>query len=217
MCRLLNYLVEHTLSGASRPLSEYMLGVDVFDRNAAIYDTCDDPIVRVQVGRLREKLRQYFVLAGTTEPLRLSIPVGTYALLVEDLEASARACPLDLRLHCINDDAAAATFTSGVNEELAYYLQTGARAGQARAEGSLRIDADRVRIVVRLVEERSPRLLWTRQFDFPPEFSIAAQETIGRCLSAHLLQVMCAAQQSNLGCNGGVTDIRAAKNLKSDR
>jgi hypothetical protein len=56
--RLLQYLVENKLQGDHGALREMAIGIEVFQRNPASFDPKEDPIVRVNVGRLREKIDQ---------------------------------------------------------------------------------------------------------------------------------------------------------------
>jgi len=185
MRRLLAYLVDHALAATPPALSEYAIGVAVFGRDARSYDTCIDPIVRVQAGRLRSKLQQYFDTQGGAETIRWEIPVGSYALRM-----TTPAAPMAVRLQCMSADPMAAAFSSGVNEELSYFLQGAPcrNRGRARAEGSVRVDAERVRVALRLAD--SERILWSRQLDFAPELTIAAQERVGRLLGACLQAAM---------------------------
>jgi TolB-like protein len=83
MCRLLRYLIEKDLSGSRRDMSEYAIGLEVFDRNPSTYYPGEDAVVRVQVGRLRERLKSYY--AGLTHYPEwiFSIPVGNYVPLIE--------------------------------------------------------------------------------------------------------------------------------------
>lgn len=78
MRELLQFLVEQKLSGSPRDTQEYAVGIEVFKRDPATYNTCTDPIVRVQVGRLRDRLRAYYAGSGTDDVLRFMIPVGSY-------------------------------------------------------------------------------------------------------------------------------------------
>ncbi|HXA46897.1 MAG TPA: hypothetical protein VNW52_04650, partial [Burkholderiaceae bacterium] len=78
MCRLLRFLVEKQLINAIRDINEYSIGIEVFDRDPASYNTGDDPIVRVQIGRLREKLKAYYAAVGNNVNLQISIPIGHY-------------------------------------------------------------------------------------------------------------------------------------------
>ncbi len=77
LARFLRYLVERSLEGASEGLKEYVIGIDVFDRQAN-YDQRLDPIVRVEARRLRGKLQQYYAQEGHTDPIRIEIPARGY-------------------------------------------------------------------------------------------------------------------------------------------
>jgi serine/threonine-protein kinase len=85
--RLLQHLVEHTLSGAQE-LKEYAVGVDVFDRGSA-FDPRTDTIVRVQARRLRAKLDEYYRSEGAADAVLIVLPKGRY--LVEYRAAAASA------------------------------------------------------------------------------------------------------------------------------
>lgn len=78
MCRLLRYLVEQALAGKRRNTSEIAIGLEVFDRDPAEYYPAIDPVVRVQVGRLRERLQQYYARCPGQVSVQFSIPVGSY-------------------------------------------------------------------------------------------------------------------------------------------
>lgn len=78
MSRLLSFIVDKALTHAVRDLSEYSIGIDVFDRNPSTYSTGDDPIVRVQMGRLREKLKNYYASLGDDTDIEIIIALGTY-------------------------------------------------------------------------------------------------------------------------------------------
>ena len=59
MSRFLKFVVEKTLVGEGERLKEYVIGVEVFDRDAN-YDPRVDAIVRVEAARLRTKLAEYY-------------------------------------------------------------------------------------------------------------------------------------------------------------
>ncbi len=69
--RLLQYLVEKAIAGEQ--ITEYAIGLDVFDKPAE-YDPRIDPVVRVEMGRVRSRLADYYAAAGRTSPLRIEIP-----------------------------------------------------------------------------------------------------------------------------------------------
>jgi len=83
LSRFLRYVVERTLAGEGDRLKEYAVGVDVFDRDDA-YDPRLDSLVRVEAGRLRTKLSEYYAGAGTADPVIIRLPRGTYAPRFEE-------------------------------------------------------------------------------------------------------------------------------------
>src|ERR1035441_6517346 len=76
--RLLRHIVDATLSGAADRLKGYTLGVEVFDRGAG-FDPNIDPIVRVEMGRLRSKLIEFYSDQGATDRVLIELPKGDYA------------------------------------------------------------------------------------------------------------------------------------------
>jgi TolB-like protein len=77
LSRLLRYVTEKTLAGESEQLKEYAVGVEVFDRDAS-YDPRVDAIVRVEAGRLRTRLDEYYAGDGAASELRIGLPKGGY-------------------------------------------------------------------------------------------------------------------------------------------
>ncbi|MGA3202819.1 MAG: hypothetical protein ABSF12_10025 [Bryobacteraceae bacterium] len=75
--RLLRFLVEQTLEDNGESLKESVIATEVFDR-APGYDPQIDSVVRVEVGRLRTRLAEYYDKAGVEEPVRIEIPKGGY-------------------------------------------------------------------------------------------------------------------------------------------
>ncbi len=80
--RFVRYTVEATLEGRSDHIKEYVLGTEVFDRGDD-FDPRIDPIVRVEAGRLRAKLEQYYADEGIDEPIRIRYPKGGYVPVFE--------------------------------------------------------------------------------------------------------------------------------------
>jgi TolB-like protein/Flp pilus assembly protein TadD len=78
MSRFLQFAVERALSGESDQLKEYVIGIEVFDRNSS-YDPRVDPIVRVEARRLRSKLKSYYESEGRADELIVELPKGSYA------------------------------------------------------------------------------------------------------------------------------------------
>lgn len=76
---LFRYLVKETLSGNALRLKGYTLGVEIFGRGTD-FDPTNDAIVRVEVGRLRTKLREYYNLQGHADEVLFHLPKGSYAI-----------------------------------------------------------------------------------------------------------------------------------------
>jgi hypothetical protein len=76
--QFLSYVVQHTLEGSHEPLKERTIGAKLFQRPAG-YSTGDDPVVRVQAGEVRRRLEQYHHAALSQSPVRIELPVGSYA------------------------------------------------------------------------------------------------------------------------------------------
>jgi TolB-like protein len=87
--RLLRLVVERTLNGQPELLKEYNLGLDVFQRPPD-YDPKVDPIVRVQAGRLRSKLGEYYATEGAHDSVVIQIPKGAYVPVFDARNAAVR-------------------------------------------------------------------------------------------------------------------------------
>jgi Tol biopolymer transport system component len=79
--RLLKFLIEEVVTGSPGQLKESLIGVQVFDRDPD-YDPKADPIVRVQMRRLRQRLAEYYQDAPAGGAVFIEIPVGSYIPLV---------------------------------------------------------------------------------------------------------------------------------------
>ena len=79
LCRLLRYLAEHSLDHPGVALKEYQIATEVLGRPAG-FDPQSDSTVRVQAGRLRVKLSEYYSQEGAEDPILVEIPKGSYTL-----------------------------------------------------------------------------------------------------------------------------------------
>jgi hypothetical protein len=79
LCKLLRYLAEHSLDHPGIALKEYQIATEVLGRPAG-FDPQSDSTVRVQAGRLRVKLAEYYANEGANDPILVEIPKGSYAL-----------------------------------------------------------------------------------------------------------------------------------------
>jgi hypothetical protein len=76
--QFLTYVIHQQLEGHADLLKERTIGTEVFRRPPG-YATGDDPVVRVQAGEVRRRLEQYYQTAPEDSPLRIELPVGSYA------------------------------------------------------------------------------------------------------------------------------------------
>lgn len=79
LCKLLRYLAEHSLDHPGIALKEYQIATEVLGRPSG-FDPQSDSTVRVQAGRLRVKLAEYYAHEGPDDPILVEIPKGSYAL-----------------------------------------------------------------------------------------------------------------------------------------
>lgn len=72
----LRYVVEEALSGRGDRIKAYSIAIEVFNRDERF--TQDDPVVRIEAGRLRRALERYYLISGQNDPVRIDIPKGRY-------------------------------------------------------------------------------------------------------------------------------------------
>jgi adenylate cyclase len=88
----LRFVVEQTLAGNGQRLKGYTIGVEVFGRPAD-FDAQSDALVRVEAGRLRRRLVEYYASEGAADPVRIHLPRGTYAVEYELAGTAEQALP----------------------------------------------------------------------------------------------------------------------------
>jgi TolB-like protein/Tfp pilus assembly protein PilF len=77
LIRILRAIVLETIEGRGDQLKEYVLGAVVLGKGPS-FDPKADPIVRIQVGRLRSRLDRYYQTGGCEDPIIIEIPKGRY-------------------------------------------------------------------------------------------------------------------------------------------
>lgn len=79
LCKLLRYLAEQSSRNPGVNPKEYQIATEVFGRHED-FDPHLDSLVRVQAGRLRAKLAEYYASEGMSDAVVVEIPKGTYGL-----------------------------------------------------------------------------------------------------------------------------------------
>jgi hypothetical protein len=77
LAKFLTFIVEETLAGRGDRLKAYTIATDALGRDAN-FDPQTDPIVRVEAGRLRRTLEQYYAGDGRDDPVIIELPLGGY-------------------------------------------------------------------------------------------------------------------------------------------
>jgi hypothetical protein len=80
--QLLRYLVQKTFDSRAEALKEYTIGIEALSRPLD-FDPKVDPIVRVQIHRLRQKLKEYYDSDGLHDSIVIGIPKGQYLPIFE--------------------------------------------------------------------------------------------------------------------------------------
>ena len=78
--KFLRFTADQTLAGFGDRLKGYTIAVEVFGRPAD-FDAQNDPLVRVEAGRLRRRLAEYYAGEGKGDQLRVDLPRGGYAVV----------------------------------------------------------------------------------------------------------------------------------------
>ncbi|SFB73497.1 adenylate cyclase [Bosea sp. CRIB-10] len=95
----LSFVVEEALAGRGNRLKAYVIAKEVFGRGDN-FDTMNDPVVRIEAGRLRRALERYYLLSGRNDPIRIDIPKGTYIPTLQwtgrEPSLEADLAPLDM-------------------------------------------------------------------------------------------------------------------------
>ncbi|MFS8148609.1 hypothetical protein [Rhizobium sp. BR 249] len=73
----LEFVVNETLAGRSGFLKAFTIANVVFGREAS-FDPQNDPVVRIEAGRIRKALERYYLVAGRADEVIITVPKGGY-------------------------------------------------------------------------------------------------------------------------------------------
>jgi Malectin domain len=77
LIKLLEYICEKHFAGRDPEVCEYSIATEVLARPAN-FDPAEDAIARVEIHRLRKKLREFYAAEGSRQALKIIIPPGMY-------------------------------------------------------------------------------------------------------------------------------------------
>jgi hypothetical protein len=73
----LSFIVNKLVAGEEDQIKEYTIAIDVFGRGSQ-FNPRIDSVVRVQAGRLRYKLQEYYTTEGKADKILIELPKGHY-------------------------------------------------------------------------------------------------------------------------------------------
>ncbi|MEK6192770.1 MAG: hypothetical protein N2F24_00840, partial [Deltaproteobacteria bacterium] len=88
--KFLEYSVNTTVAGQGDRLKGFVIACEVFGKEDPS-DAQTTTVVRVEAGRLRRRLKDYYETEGKNDPIRISMPKGGYSTVFTATGKSASA------------------------------------------------------------------------------------------------------------------------------
>jgi len=92
LAELLAYLCGKSFNGEAAQIKEFTIAVEHFGRSSE-FQSRNDPIVRVDANRLRQRLRRYYRTEGKGHTVQIIIPSGQYAPVFQYRPPSVTGTP----------------------------------------------------------------------------------------------------------------------------
>ena len=181
----LAYVVTETLAGRGERLSERTVARGAMGRGGD-FDGRDDASVRVQAGRVRSALEEYYGAEGAEDALRIVLPRGTYVPVFKRQQTQPRAVArvpgVAVMSLTSSGDEPAGPFARSLSETLVQHLAAqpdirvvgptaaahadildAARRGGVSSvfSGHVAVRDGRLRLTARLHDARTGQVLWT--------------------------------------------------------
>jgi hypothetical protein len=178
LSKFLLHIVAETLEGRQTEITEHQIGVRVFGRSPG-YLTAEDNIVRNYARQLRRRLAEHFAGEGSSESLRVEIPLGGYIPVftrASDLNPAGEQRSGAIQVDLGKQFASGAPPSSGATvDPRLNWLRWALRATALAACGAALIcltwfAATRIRASSRAAEPSQP--LWAALFDGPANIYI---------------------------------------------
>ncbi len=77
----LRYVVGEELGNGGKQVNQYALAMELYNRDES-FDPATDSVVRVDAGRLRTKLREYYNTDGQEDQVQFELPKGKYVVKI---------------------------------------------------------------------------------------------------------------------------------------
>jgi len=98
LVKLLEYISEKYFSGQAGQVCEYSIATEVLGRPTD-FDPAEDAIARVEIHRLRKKLREHYAADGAHQSLKILIPPGMYTPVFQRNGSSVAETPTNGKVH----------------------------------------------------------------------------------------------------------------------
>ncbi len=75
--KFLGYIVHKTIEGHGKDINQHSIATEGLGKEAD-FDPSSNPLIRVQAGRLRKQLEEYYAGEGRENMIRIMLPIGSY-------------------------------------------------------------------------------------------------------------------------------------------
>lgn len=117
LVKLLEFIADKYFQGQADEVSEYSIATEVLGRPTD-FDPTQDAIARVEIHRLRKKLRDHYAADGARQQLKIIIPPGMYTPVFQRESNSAAVSPANGKANLeIRTEAVAEPLPDPVREE----------------------------------------------------------------------------------------------------
>jgi hypothetical protein len=134
----LRFVVEKAVDDQEAYLKEYTIATEVFGRDSD-YDPRIDSVVRVQAGRLRTKLQEYYAGEGKADEVIIDLPKGHYHPVFNFARAPEAPAAVHTTLQPAAEEAAGSNGHAHAAAHTSETPAAPAAAGPSRSERRLRM------------------------------------------------------------------------------
>jgi len=186
--QFLGYLVDCKLSGRLTALREIALGIEFFHRPPGTYDPKTDAVVRVEAGRLRQRLDRYYEGEGAAAAFEIHLDKGSYLPVFRvrapaAVASASQSCVAVLEVPSATPSAEDVERAAGLTDEV---VQTLTRLAQVRVLGP---ESSRAAEAATAPEQARRRLNveWIVRARWPPPGTTLLVEVVSTATSEVLL------------------------------